>query len=190
VVENAGTMIQIAIFRDAIDKEWNKEYYNINIHIGLLGNGGVAMKLSTKGRYGLRAMVDLAVHSTVGVVSIKSIAERQQISENYLEQVFSSLRKAGLVKSIKGAQGGYVLASEPSKITVGDILTVMEGSLEVVETGESSQTGDNPIEDVIVTHVWEKINSCIREYADSITLQDLVDEYKRINSGQGYMFYI
>ncbi|AUS97859.1 Rrf2 family transcriptional regulator [Clostridium thermosuccinogenes] len=148
------------------------------------------MKLSTKGRYGLRAMVDLAVHSSADAVSIKSIAERQQISENYLEQVFSVLRKTGLVKSIKGAQGGYILAQEPSKIRVGDVLEVMEGNLEVVETGDEFQKGNSLVETVIASQVWDKINSCINEVVFSITLQDLVDEYKKRNSDQGYMYYI
>jgi Rrf2 family protein len=89
------------------------------------------MKLSTKGRYGLRAMVDLAVHSSGEHVALYSIAERQNISENYLEQVFSILRKAGLVKSVKGAQGGYTLADKPSNISIGAILRVLEGDLSV-----------------------------------------------------------
>ena len=85
------------------------------------------MKLSTKGRYGVKAMVDLAIHNSEGQIALKSIAERQEISENYLEQLFATLRKAGLVKSTRGAQGGYVLADKPEKITVGTILRALEG---------------------------------------------------------------
>ena len=91
------------------------------------------MRLSTKGRYGLRAMVDLAVYSKSEHVALNSIAERQGISMNYLEQVFSTLRKSGLVKSIKGAQGGYILSEEPSNIKVGRILRVLEGPLSVID---------------------------------------------------------
>lgn len=91
------------------------------------------MKMSTKGRYGLRAMLDIAINSRGDIVNVKSIAERQNISESYLEQVFSILRKAAIVKSIKGAQGGYILADDPSNITVGQILRTLEGNLNVVD---------------------------------------------------------
>src|SRR5690242_1173163 len=100
------------------------------------------MKLSTKGRYGVKAMLDLALHNSEGQVSLKSIAERQGLSENYLEQLFSALRKAGLVKSMRGAQGGYVLAMAAEEISVGAILRALEGSLapvDCVSDGESSQ---------------------------------------------------
>ena len=91
------------------------------------------MKLSTKGRYGLRAMIDLARYSEKEPVSIGSVAARQEISERYLEQLVALLKKAGLVKSIRGASGGYVLAKKPSEISVGDILRALEGSLEPVK---------------------------------------------------------
>ena len=91
------------------------------------------MKLSTKGRYGLRAMIDLAQYSGDAPVSIISISERQDISERYLEQLVALLRKAGLVRSIRGAGGGYVLAKDMKEISVGDILRALEGSLEPVE---------------------------------------------------------
>ena len=106
------------------------------------------MKVSTKGRYGLRAMIDLALYSQNDQVPLVSIAERQDISKSYLEQVFSTLRKAGLVTSIKGAQGGYVLASDPEDITVGMILRALEGDLSVV-----------PYEDELITN---RIESYIR----------------------------
>ena len=87
------------------------------------------MRISTKGKYGLRAMVDLAVHSADSPIPLSSIAERQDLSLGYMEQVFSVLRKAGLVKSIKGAQGGYILAEDAASITVGDVLRALEGDL-------------------------------------------------------------
>lgn len=90
------------------------------------------MKLSTKGRYGLRALIDLAVYSEESAVSIGSIAARQKISESYLEQLMAKLRKAGLVVSIRGAGGGYRLARPAGEISVGDILRALEGNLEAV----------------------------------------------------------
>src|SRR3712207_69740 len=100
------------------------------------------MKLSTKGRYGVRAMVDLAINYGESPMSIKSIAKRQNISELYLEQLFSPLRKAKLIKSIRGAQGGYVLNKHPKDISVSDIINVLEGPIEIsscVDTGRSKE---------------------------------------------------
>ena len=91
------------------------------------------MKISTKGRYGLRALIDLAQYSEIEPVSINSIATRQGISEGYLEQLLTLLKKAGLIKSIRGAGGGYVLAKEMNEISVGDVLRALEGSLQPVE---------------------------------------------------------
>ena len=91
------------------------------------------MQISTRGRYGLKAMVDLAIYSVNDHVALNSIAERQNISEGYLEQLISALRKGGLVKSIKGSQGGYVLADYPSKVTVGAVLRILEGKLFTVD---------------------------------------------------------
>jgi Rrf2 family protein len=151
--------------------------------------GRVKMKLSTKGRYGLRAMVDLAINSSGDHVSLCSIAERQNISENYLEQVFSILRKANLVKSVKGAQGGYTLSYSPSNIKVGTILRALEGNLSVVDDAEDSSS-QNSIQNCIRINVWNKINESINRVVDSLTLEDLVDEYKKLNGENALMFYI
>lgn len=147
------------------------------------------MKISTKGQYGLRAMVDLAIHSTGEQIPLNSIAERQNLSVGYLEQVFSSLRKAGLVKSVKGPQGGYSLAHSASDITVGDVLRTLEGDLSVVEELDERQNTDNDIEYCITEKVWKKINQSISEVVDSITLEDLVVAYKKLNN-IGPMYYI
>lgn len=147
------------------------------------------MKISTKGRYGLRAMIDLAYKSVSDYVPLKSIAESQNISEGYLEHVFSTLKKAGLVKSIKGPQGGYILADEPSNITVGDVLRVLEGDLSVVDDNTSSD-GDNPIERCIKLNVWVRINQCINSIIDEITLEDLVIEYKKMVNAETDMYFI
>jgi len=147
------------------------------------------MKLSTKGRYGLRALLDLAINSSGDHVSLSSIAERQSISENYLEQVFSSMRKAGLVKSVKGAQGGYMLAHDASKITVGSVLRVLEGEISVVDE-ESESSSDNIVQKCIKEKVWNKMSACLNEIADSITLEDLVNEYRKMRGEEAMMYYI
>lgn len=137
------------------------------------------MKLSTKGRYGLKAMLDLAVNGEKGLVTLKNIAERQDLSENYLEQLFTSLRKADLVKSIRGAQGGYLISKPTNNITVGDILRALEGTLSPVECIE--QEGDSKCEksDICITHnVWKKIRDGINQVVDSVTLEDMVKDYK------------
>lgn len=148
------------------------------------------MKISTKGRYGLRAMLDLAANYSGEQVSVKSIAERQDISENYLEQVFSALRKAGLVKSVKGAQGGYVLTDVPSKIKLSNILKALEGEISVVEIDGQPTSKTNKAEKVIAELVWDKINECINSILGSLSLEDLLDEYKKLNENTVVMYYI
>lgn len=147
------------------------------------------MKMSTKGRYGLRAMLALAITTGQSHVSLSYIADTQQISSNYLEQVFSTLRKAGLVKSVKGAQGGYVLADIPAHITVGSILRALEGNLSI--TGENEDvSGDNTVEHCLRLNVWDTINTSINTVVDSITLEDLIMEYKKLDSNLSLMYYI
>lgn len=148
------------------------------------------MKISTKGRYGLRAMVDLAVYSAGDHIALKSIAERQNISEGYLEQVFSTLRKAGLINSIKGAQGGYSLARNPADITVGDVLRALEGKLSVIdEKGMEEKTNDR-IEECIREKVWSTINESINNVVDNISLEELVNEYRKLVNQEANMYYI
>lgn len=146
------------------------------------------MKISTRGKYGLRAMLDLAVHWGPDTVPLSSIAERQNISINYLEQVFSILRKAGLVKSIKGAQGGYFLGKPASQITVGEILRTLEGDLQLA--GEEDAARGNNYEYCIRLNVWDRIEESIKEIVDSLTLEDLAKEYDKLNEQMAYMFYI
>lgn len=148
------------------------------------------MKLSTKGRYGLRAMLDLAIHSAGDHVSLYSIAERQNISENYLEQVFSTLRKSGLVKSVKGAQGGYILAVSPSRTKVGEILRALEGDLSVADEDVDGSSKGNAVTRCIKLHVWDKMNESLNGVVDSITLEDLVNDYNKMNSKESVMYYI
>ncbi len=136
-------------------------------------------------------MLDLAIHSAEGHIALKNIAERQDLSEHYLEQLIATLRKAGLVKSIRGAQGGYTLAHEPSEITVGEILRALEGSLAPVDCVLENEPADCVYSSKCVTKkIWMKIRDSINQVVDSITLQDLIDEYNELNKSEGYMYYI
>jgi Rrf2 family transcriptional regulator, cysteine metabolism repressor len=147
------------------------------------------MKISTKGRYGLRAMIDLAVYSKDNQVTLSSIAQRQGISISYLEQVFSILRKSNLVRSIKGAQGGYVLNRKPEEIKVGKILRVLEGELSVIDLNKISNN-ESKIQVCIREKVWEKMNERLNELIDNMTLEDLVKNYRKNNGLIQIMYYI
>ncbi len=141
------------------------------------------MKLSTKGRYGLRAMLDLALNSeNEEAVCIQSIAERQHISESYLEQLVRKLRTAGLVNSVRGAGGGYQLARPASEISVGDVLRACEGSIKAVSCGgvATSESAENEpciqAEKCVTRIVWTRVNNAIEDAVDGITLDELVSE--------------
>ncbi|MDD7334394.1 MAG: Rrf2 family transcriptional regulator [Lachnospiraceae bacterium] len=133
------------------------------------------MKISTKGRYALRLMIDLAMNSIGEPVSLKDVAKRQGISEKYLEQIISVLNRAGYVKSIRGAQGGYLLRRAPEEYTVGMILRLTEGSLAPVTCVEDRDFPCERQENCVTVILWKKINDAINSVVDSITLQDLVD---------------
>lgn len=149
------------------------------------------MRLSTKGRYGLKAMYDLAIHYGDGPIALKSIAERQRISDHYLEQLIAILRKAGLVKSVRGAQGGYMLASPPEKVIVGEIIRALEGPLGPSECVlEEDATACENAECCVTRVIWEKIRISISDVIDSISLQDMVDDYHKLKNKDHYMFYI
>ncbi len=132
------------------------------------------MKISTKGRYALRLMLDLALYNTGDPVSLKDIAKRQEISEKYLEQIIAILNKAGFVRSIRGAQGGYVLRKEPKEYTVGDILRLTEGSLAPVAcVGDDGDTCERE-KDCVTVRVWSMLNDAINNVVDNLTLEDLI----------------
>ncbi|QQE73240.1 Rrf2 family transcriptional regulator [Brevibacillus composti] len=139
------------------------------------------MKISTKGRYGLTIMMDLANRFGEGPVSLRSIAQRHDLSEHYLEQLVAPLRNAGLVKSIRGAYGGYVLAKQPEEISAGDIIRVLEGPISPVEFAEE--------EDPAKRYLWLRIRDSISSVLDSTSLQDLIS-YQDDGHSDGYMFYI
>lgn len=132
------------------------------------------MKISTKGKYGLRIMTDLAVHGKDGCVSIKDIAKRENLSEKYLEQIINLLSKVGLVKSIRGAKGGYLLTKEPCDITVESILLATEGSLAPSACAENSDCCDNYC-DCVTSFIWAKMHSAVTQVVRDISLQDLAN---------------
>ncbi len=143
------------------------------------------MKVSTKSRYGMAAMVDLAEHFGKGPVALRSVAERQQVSEHYLEQLMSSLRNAGFVRSVRGAQGGYVLAKDPKEITAGDIVRAMEGPIAPVDCLLAGKGNNNPYCDktggCVRRNIWLKMGEGIAEALDSISLASLCTDAQRMN---------
>lgn len=135
------------------------------------------VKISTKGRYGIMALVELAGLNGSEAVTLKKLSQSLNLSEGYLEQIFSSLRKNGLVSGRKGAQGGYVISKPLGEITVGQILRVLEGNLNLVEISGDSRIG--PLETSLNSHLWAPINETIHLYFESMTLEQLVGHYKK-----------
>lgn len=140
------------------------------------------MKLSTKGRYGLRAAADLAVYGREDAVSISSIAARQKLSEGYLEQLIAKLKKAGLVTSIRGTNGGYRLARSEDEITVGDILRALEGDLSVAKCPDD-KSACSMYESCVTKYVWKRINNSISDVVDHMTLREVVESCKTSGNG-------
>lgn len=138
----------------------------------------VVMRISTKGRYALRLMLDLALHDHGDPVRIKEISERQGISNKYLEQIISSLTKAGFVRSLRGPQGGYRLTKQPEQYTVGMILRLMEGSLAPVACLDDEETFCTREDDCVTLILWKKLDEAIKGVVDTVTLGDMVEWYK------------
>lgn len=130
------------------------------------------MTISSKGRYALRTMLDLAVFNTGQPIRLRDVAKRQEISEKYLEQIVAMLNKAGLISSVRGSNGGYFLRKPPADYTVGEILRVTEGSLSPVECVDSNDCDRKDF--CAVNIVWNRLNDAISEVVDNITLADLV----------------
>ena len=140
------------------------------------------MKLSTRARYGLKALIDLGVNSGNDTVSLQSIAQRQQISVSYLEQLMAMLKKAGLVKSSRGAYGGYQLGKPANEISVGDVLRVLEGSLDAASCPGIENDGSCHGSDVCVAKiVWQRINDSITNAVDTLMLDQLIEESRRVH---------
>lgn len=139
------------------------------------------MKISTKGRYGLTIMIELAKKYGDGPISLKTIAQANDLSEHYLEQLIAPLRNAGLVKSIRGAYGGYILGDEPTKITAGDIIRVLEGPISPVEGIEDEEPAKREL--------WIRIRDAVKEVLDNTTLEDMAS-HSDDGETDAYMFYI
>lgn len=138
------------------------------------------MKISTKGRYALRLMLDLALHNTGDFITIKSISQRQEISDKYLEQIITQLSRAGYVKSSRGAQGGYRLTKDPKEYTVGMILKLIEGSLAPVACVTDEEKDCSRFKICATYFVYEKINQAVDDVVDHITLEELVERHKML----------
>lgn len=141
------------------------------------------MRLSTKSRYGLRAMFDMAYHAGTLPAQIKNISRRQNISPRYLEQIFQDLKKGGLLKSRRGPQGGYFLARKPQEITVKEILDAAEGKMALVDCSKSGKGCKKICEfdnQCVTQTVWEEASRRLNEYLDSITLKDLCEQGKEM----------
>lgn len=137
------------------------------------------MKISTKGRYALRLMLDLAIHDTGEPVRIRDIAARQEISEKYLEQIISILNKAGFVRSVRGPQGGYHLMKEPAQYTVGMILRLTEGSLAPVACLDGDVNTCERQENCVTLRLWKMLNQAVSDVVDQVTLADLVEWHEQ-----------
>ena len=134
-----------------------------------------SLKISTKGRYALRLMLDLALNDSEKPIRIKEIAGRQGISDKYLEQIISVLNKARYVRSVRGPQGGYLLTKEPKEYTVGMILRLTEGSMAPVDCIDEEYGMCNRMDSCATSIVWKRLNDAISDVVDNTTLQDLVD---------------
>ena len=137
------------------------------------------MKISTKGRYAVRIMLDLALNNTGECIKVKDIAARQGISEKYMEQIISALNLAGYVKSTRGAQGGYRLAKPPEEYTVGMILRVTEGSLAPVACLEEGADACDRIDTCETLEVWKDLATAINTVVDGVTIADLADRHRK-----------
>jgi Rrf2 family protein len=147
------------------------------------------MKLSTKGRYGTRAMVELALHYGQGNVLLKDIAKRQGISNKYLEHLLVSLKVAGLIKSIRGAHGGYILAKPPAQIKLNQVIKVLEGSIAPVECVDDPKTCPRT-EACVTRDVWRKIKRATDEILESVSLKDLVEQEKKKEQSKNVIYNI
>ena len=135
------------------------------------------MKISTKGRYALRMMLDLAMHKNEGYIALKDIAERQNVSKKYLEQIVPLMNKSGFLRTNRGYQGGYMLAKSADEYTVGDILRVTEGSIAPVSCLDYEPIECPRADECMTLDVWKGLYKVITQYLDGITLQDIIDKH-------------
>ena len=147
------------------------------------------MKLSTKGRYGARLMLDLALHYGQGAVLLKDVAQRQEISEKYLGHLIPPLKAAGLINSSRGAHGGYILAKPPQKITLDEVLRAVEGSLALVECVNAPKVCHR-VSFCVTRDIWEEMGEKMIEVLESNTLQDMVDRQRQKQKSQALVYSI
>ena len=140
------------------------------------------MKISTKGRYSLRMLIELEEQKENGFISLKEIAEKQNISKKYLEQIISILNRSGILMTNRGYQGGYKLAKDPSKITIAEILRNTEGSLAPVACLEQNPNQCSRCNECITLPVWIGLEKVVKEYLEGITLQNVIDNRKKDNN--------
>lgn len=146
------------------------------------------MKISTKGRYGVRILLDLALHEGNAPRLIRDISESQQISEKYISRLIIALRQAGMVRSIRGAKGGFRLARNPAELTLLDIVEVMEGPLAIVDCVRSPEKCDRNGQ-CATREIWDNLNSEIREAMRKVTLADIIENYRKRNVEDGFSDY-
>jgi len=147
------------------------------------------MKLSTKGQYGTRALLDLALHEGEGPVQLKAIAQRQQISHMYLEHLIAPLVAAGIIRSTRGVRGGVWLAKPPQEIKLSEVIELLEGSIAPVECVNDPKYC--PRSSTCVTReVWGEVKKAINGVLESTTLRDLVERQKRMEWSKEVMYYI
>ena len=146
------------------------------------------MKISTKGRYGLRILMDLALHQSEKPRLIRDIAKSQQISEKYISRLVIALRKAGMIRSVRGVNGGFHLAMKPEDITLLDVIEVMEGPLSIVDCVSAPKTCVHSI-NCAPREIWCKLNEDIRALMSGTTLADILVSYERHNADRGDMDY-
>ena len=145
------------------------------------------MKISTKGRYALRFMLDLAENQKDGFVALKDVAQRQNISKKYLEQIVPLLNRSGVLRTSRGFQGGYMLAKSPEKYTVGDVLRITEGSLAPVACLETEENLCEKSDSCMTLAVWTGLYTVITDYLDNITLQDILDKNNQLGADEYYI---
>lgn len=152
--------------------------------------GIIKNEVFKKSRYGLTSLIDLTVHSKNGHVALNSIAERNDISPQYLEQVFAALRRAGIVKSIKGPQGGYLLNHPAEKITVAEILEALDGTYHIADEDTTEESACKGIAVAIQTRVIDEVNHRLDDLLRNLTLADLVKDYQEFEKYDESMYYI
>jgi len=136
------------------------------------------LKISTKGRYALRMLLDLAEHRNDRFIALKEIAERQNISKQYLEQIITIINNSMILRTNRGKHGGYMLAKEPSEITVGQILRITEGNLSSISCLEGEVNQCDKVDTCKTLYIWKELNKVIADYLDSVTLQDILNKYQ------------